>query len=290
MASPYSTGYATNSGFVTGDSLVTYEFDVPLRNYLVAIENRASGGKGFVGGSFPTITDQWNTFWPNRQANCDFVILQGGVNDIKSFGISVSAMQTAFQLLLDDAIADVGADRTIVWNIAPWGNHVAWTSAHQTSTETWNTWLAAQAISQGFILIDMYDLLGDDVNPENMAAAFDIGDGIHPSAAGVEVQYEATLAALEDNNLLNIVNRMNTMKKWVGAVEPTGREGSGNNLEYWVGAVQPAHVGGVVSQGKTVGANYVLDRPSYGLVLLDRSLTSSEETQLYAYLDGNAGV
>jgi lysophospholipase L1-like esterase len=288
--SPYTTGYATNSGFAIGDSLMGSEWDVPLRNYFSAFENRKSGGKGFVGGVLPNITTQWNTYWPARAADCDWVVLQGGVNDIKSFSITVAQMKTAFQLILDDAIADVGADRIIVWNISPWGTHASWTVPYQAMTVEWNTWLAAQAIVQGFILVDMYAALGDPANPEDLAPEYDSGDGIHPNAAGTAVHYDLMMNVLTAGNFLDMVSRMNTINQCVGAVEPSTFNHVGNEMKTWVGASQPVWAAVSVLQNQTVGANYAWNDSRYGLVLLDRTLTVPEAESLTTYLEGKAGL
>jgi lysophospholipase L1-like esterase len=250
------------------------------------LENRSTGGKGVVGGSAPNITDAWNTHWPARRADCDFVILQGGVNDIKSFAITLSALQAGFQALLDEAIADMGAARVFVWNIAPWGNHDAWTAPHQATTEAFNDWLADEAVTQGFVLIDMYALLGDPANPHLMAAAYDVGDGLHPSPAGATAQYQRMVTAFAENQTLNMVTRMNPIKLCAGAVEPSIFNAAPNQLKRWVGAVQPSYAAVRVTQGQTIGANFVINQPDYGLVLLDRALTEAEETIVSEHLSG----
>lgn len=235
--------YARNSGFFVGDSIISYNWFGPITSHIVDLENRSTGGKGVVGGLTPNITESWNTNWPNRKSNCDFAILQGGVNDIKSFSVLPAAIKTAFQLLLDDAIADVGADRVFVQNIAPWKNHAAWTSTYQSYTDDMNDWFSAQAVAQGFNLIDI-NTAWAGVDPDDLKAEYDSGDGIHPSQAGIDVQTALYETAFTNAGVLNMAEPTNTNKLWRGAIEPASIGATGNEYKAWRGAVEPAVVSG----------------------------------------------
>lgn len=234
-------GYSLNSGFFVGDSVISYNWFGPINSYQCELQNHSTGGKGVVGGLTPNITESFNTNWPLRKSNTSFVILQGGVNDIKSFSILPDAIKTAFQLLLDDAIADVGASNVYVQNIAPWKNHSAWTSTYQGYTDTMNAWFLAQSIAQGFVLVDINSELAG-IDPDELLAEYDSGDGIHPSQAGVDAQNALYDSIFLANNTFTLVDRMNITKLWRGAVQPASISASGNEFKAWRGAVQPAAV------------------------------------------------
>jgi lysophospholipase L1-like esterase len=252
--------YATNSGFFVGDSVVSYNWFGPITSSLVNLENYATGGKGLVGGTSPTITESWNTNWPNRLASTNFAILQGGVNDIKSFSIQPAAIKAAFQLLLDDAIDDVGAGQVFVQNIAPWGAHSSWNSTLQGYTDDVNEWFAVQSVIQGFTLIDINSAWAG-VDPDEMLAAYDSGDGIHPSQAGVDIQEGLYRAAFIANETLNLVSTMNTISASRGAIEPADVSVSGNYHKASRGAVEPAYVIPSVGDGFIVSLVGSLVKP-----------------------------
>lgn len=250
--------YATNTGFFVGDSLMDYGFDVYISANVVHLENNTTGGKGIVGGTAPNITDSWDTNWPNRLSTTDFAIIQGGVNDIKSFGILPAAIKTGFQALIDEAITDVGAGNVFVVNIAPWKNHAAWTTTFQTYTDEVNSYLATREGIDGFTLIDMNTALADGVDADALNASYDSGDGIHPNDAGVLVQQNTILSALQSAGVLDLTERMNVYKRWRGAVEPAESGASGNEYKVWRGAVEPA--GATVDPSGYYGAVMQLTR------------------------------
>lgn len=230
--------YATNTGFFVGDSIIDYGWADETESHLVSLENYATGAKGLVGGTAPNITNSWDTNWPLRLSTTDFVIIQGGINDIKNFGASSAQIEAAYQAIIDEAVADVGASRVFVWNIGPWKNFSSWSSAFQTITDSVNSYLATREGIDGFTLIDVYTLLEDPGNADELLPAYDFGDGLHPSEAGSQALRVITETAI--TSLLTLMERANTFKRWRGAVEPAAVGASGNEFKRWRGAVEPS--------------------------------------------------
>lgn len=121
------------------------------------------------------------------------VVVQGGVNDLNQGTLAVN-METALTSMVSK-IQSKGLV-AIVIGVGPWKNYVSWSASDQTQTDLYNTWLTDNAAALGFSHVNIYTALEDGGAPDELAAAYDAGDGLHPSVAGSQLIADAVDAAL----------------------------------------------------------------------------------------------
>ncbi len=165
------------SGVIYGDSFTDGPTDLGSNLPSLAGVSFATMGQGGI--DINTIKNIMVADAP--QAGTDFVLLQGGINTLAGASSDPNnSMQMDMQEEVDHAIANNLSYR--IFPIGPWKNYVAlWTSTRQGYTDTWHTWLID---TYGSHVIDLYTILEDPANPDELLPAYDSGDGIHPNAAG----------------------------------------------------------------------------------------------------------
>lgn len=199
---PQNTRIFTQFGLGVGDSFSNDGTDWPTRLQLLrGYTNQAMvfHGHGVAGATLKTeIAANLSAdigSYPYR-----FVVLQGGVNDING-GDTLSTIQSSLNALI--ATVRAASAKIVILNVAPWKNAVAWSSAEQTTTDSYNTWLASAYAGQTDIrVVDMYSALGSSADPQAMAAAYDSGDGLHPNTAGSDVIASLVNTALRPFELI----------------------------------------------------------------------------------------
>jgi lysophospholipase L1-like esterase len=137
---------------------------------------------------------------PSTVALPNGIIVEGGVNDIVQDS-AVSQLEAVTASIINDVESKhLGA---ILFTVSPFGNNVNWTTAREQVRIAYNQWVRGQASPQNQIYV--YDMaaatsaggIADDANPTNLAASFDIGDGLHPNAAG-SLQIATTVKEILD--------------------------------------------------------------------------------------------
>lgn len=243
------------TGFVTGDSVSVKPVGTSWREQLsTSNTTNATAGWDLILNIDPR-------FSLDIGSTADYTIIQGGVNDINVPETSANIIAATRSILAKararvanttSGFTDIG-----VIGVTPWGSNGGWTAGKQTVTDEYNTWLRENQWSEGFTLIDVYDLLEDPTAPDELEPDYRNADagGVHLNAAGAAVV--ATAADLVIAGFLN----MNTQKAWKGAVEPSESSPSGNQLAMWKGAVEPAGaVGGGGDPAATIATKmYAVD-------------------------------
>lgn len=152
IASGFSKG-----GSIIGDSQVA----TSSPNYFSAVLDAViSAGVTNHGISGNTLADIDTRFIADADpANNDFVIIQGGVNNLLFASSDPNtAMRASLESIVTKCINN-GATPYII-NISPWKDATTWNANRQTWTESYNNWLASYCESNGYALIDVYDKFG----------------------------------------------------------------------------------------------------------------------------------
>ena len=115
----------------------------------------------------------------------------GGINDI-AVGTSAATAYSSLSTIYSQAAA-LGVE-VIAMPTLPFGNAGSWSAADQTQLEL----LEASIIADGNVdvIINFYDLMGQPGTPEDLAAIYDNGDGVHPNAAGTTFMADEVATAL----------------------------------------------------------------------------------------------
>jgi len=117
-----------------------------------------------------------------------FTIIQGGINDIMSATEDPSAEIQANISHMVNAVKNSG-QMCVVIGPGPAKNNGLWTSTRQTWIDSLQSWLSTTFPNEFF---DVYSILEDPANADELLPAYDVGDGLHFTAAA----YQATDAAL----------------------------------------------------------------------------------------------
>ncbi len=138
---------------------------------------------------------------PDIAATPQYVVLQGGINDIVgAIDSPVETMMTHMRALIDMA-REMGM-KIILMNVGPWSRAAAWTETAQAYTEQYNASLQQLAESEDIPLIDAYSLLraADDMTAladgSSGSVSYDSGDGLHPNELGHRVLGHAVAEVL----------------------------------------------------------------------------------------------
>ena len=144
--------------------------------------------RAVAGHTASQILAQWTA---GKVPTPDKVFILGGINDIAA-GTSAATTFSSLEQIYSEAAA-LGV-QVIAMPTLPAGNYALWSAPDQVQLEL----LEASIIADGNIdvLINFYDLMGEPGTPEDLAAAYDFGDGIHPNDAGTTVMAAAVAAAL----------------------------------------------------------------------------------------------
>lgn len=220
-----------NIGLVVGDSLGNEadEF-VQLLNW--PVQNECGAGNALITDIEPAFL----TTLANRPDGTAFCVIQGGVNDCAA-DATAAAIQAAVTSVVN--ASNAAGLETLVVSIAPWAASASWSSARQTVTDSYNTWLAANDAALSYTYVDAYTILEDGSTPDNLDAAYDSGDGIHPNVAGSFVLADAINTQLDALSLYNTGDNMNLYMDR-GAVQAPDAGTSTNQLGLWRGAIEPA--------------------------------------------------
>ena len=174
---PFDATIAVGDSIIANGNIVT---DLDSLTGYAKVTNYAVGGDGLA-----AIRAEFDTHCAGAVEAC---IINGGIND-------VAAERAAADMIVDmkymiDTARTLGKI-PIPITVLPYGSAPAWTQDRQDILEAFNTWLRTYTTSIGVSLVDGYTLLlGTGVS---MAAAYDSGDGVHPTTSG---RYVLTLDIL----------------------------------------------------------------------------------------------
>jgi len=121
----------------------------------------------------------------------DKIFVLGGINDI-AVGTSASTAFASLSAIYSEAAAR-GVE-VIAMPTLPFGNAASWSSADQTQLELLEASIVADANVD--VLVNWYDLMGQPGTPEDLAATYDIGDGVHPNEAGTTFMADTMATAM----------------------------------------------------------------------------------------------
>lgn len=201
---PVEDSYAL--GFGIGDSFANNSGDWIAQLGSLAEKNWAGRflGKGIAGGTLVrTLEPAFDNCYSLLGVDYDYVVFQGGVNDVNHSDISLEELKFAVSSLVAQARAK-GVRQIFICNIAPWSNYRNWTPGKQAETQAYNGWLSLYCPTAGVHLIDLYAALGDSTDPTKLSDGsngqvnYDSGDGLHPNLAGHRVIAELIVAKLQD--------------------------------------------------------------------------------------------
>jgi len=134
------------------------------------------------------ILAQWTA---NKDVAPTKVFVLGGINDI-AVSTSAATAYASLATIYSEAAA-LGVE-VIAMPTLPFGNAASWTAPKQVQLEL----LEASILADGNVdvIINFYDLMGQPGTPEDLAAIYDNGDGIHPNAAGTTFMADEVATAL----------------------------------------------------------------------------------------------
>lgn len=186
---PDRTTVSPNSIIWLGDSITSGNTSSPARppyTLQAALSERVNSTSrivmngGFGGDNVAAMLVRWNAYFATQGYST--LIFLGGVNDLRASATAAATYATAVQIL-DSARAR--GMTVVVVSVTPWGNWFEWTAGKQTETLAYNALLSAWATANGQTYVDAYTALSaGGGTPEDLAAIYDSGDGLHPNAAG----------------------------------------------------------------------------------------------------------
>lgn len=164
---------------VYGDSLTNGSSDYGAKIYCESGYVRRTTGVG--GHKIAThILETFRADFPNSGDNG--IIVAGGINDIATATTDPSAGMIA---AIDEIVstAEAHGSMIVLIPIAPWKTNSYWTSARQVYGDTYNNHLRS---NYAHYLADVYPILEDPLNAQQLLPAYDSGDGLHLSQDGFE--------------------------------------------------------------------------------------------------------
>jgi len=129
-----------------------------------------------TGNNSAQIMAQWRTYAQTATPLRVFVL--GGINDIR-IGTSAATSFASLSFIYADAAAR--GVSVIALPTLPFGLNVNWTAGRQTELLALRTSIQGASVSQ---VIDLYTPMGQSGLPEQLATAYDSGDGLHPNNVG----------------------------------------------------------------------------------------------------------
>jgi len=136
----------------------------------------------------------WSVFGVNQ--GMDKVVNAIGVNDLLG-GSSAATVFAIVQPMLD-SMRTSGVGRIVLNTITPFGTNASSNPTKVAARNTYNGLLVTYAASFPTIvkIADVAAAVADPMNTDNLAAAYDSGDGLHPNQSGYNVMYPVVSAQL----------------------------------------------------------------------------------------------
>jgi lysophospholipase L1-like esterase len=121
----------------------------------------------------------------------DKIFVLGGVNDI-AVGTSAATAFASLSPIYSEASAR--GVQVIAMPTLPFGNAASWSAADQTQLLLLEDSIIADTNVD--VLVNWYDLMGQPGTPEDLAAIYDNGDGVHPNEAGTTFMADTMATAM----------------------------------------------------------------------------------------------
>jgi DNA-binding beta-propeller fold protein YncE/lysophospholipase L1-like esterase len=180
----YRGGVALGDSFTAGANY-TREINNTSVNLLVA-------DKGIPGQALPLIVGRFDS--DAAPYSPSFVMLMGGINDInQAYSDPNSIMQAEVQTFVSKCNSINAIP--VLTTLPPEYNNTSWYSQKQGWMDTYNTWINNYASENGYVLLDLKNLLSTD--GKTLIAAYDSGDHLHPNTAGYNVIGDKIVSLLD---------------------------------------------------------------------------------------------
>ncbi len=141
------------------------------------VRNRGAGGRSTADGLAVFAAEVL------AEGNYSIVVVWLGTNDISDNDGDAAYIEGNLQGIYNAAAA--AGKPVVAVNIPPCKGATWWTTAKQTILDDVNTWTAT--VPAGVTrAVDVYSVLEDPANPDQLLPAYDYGDHVHLSAAGFE--------------------------------------------------------------------------------------------------------
>ncbi len=111
------------------------------------------------------------------------IFLQGGINDIIG-DLTLTQVQNILLGMIATSVAAHPNAMIVLFTTPPFNGSAWWSSNRQSVQTAYNSWLRTYASTNGYYLIDIYDILNDPANNTYLLSAYDSGDHLHPTVAG----------------------------------------------------------------------------------------------------------
>ena len=163
-----------------GDSIVRGVGSLPLTppKRLTTLSGRGVVNAGVPSQGASSCAARWTSTY--KTAGYQTLVWSCAVNDLAA-GTAGAAVAATVQGVLAEARA-LGM-KVIVTQVMPWKNSTGWTAGKQTETNAYNAAMSTWASLNGATYIST-TTLGQGGDPDILLAAYDVGDLIHPNAAG----------------------------------------------------------------------------------------------------------
>lgn len=120
-----------------------------------------------------------------------WLVLLGGINDVRTGALTGTAAYNVLDPIVDDAVSE---GTLVLWiRLLPWKNNAGWTAGRQTETDAFNTLVSARTDVR---VLDAKTALGNVADRDQLAAAYDAGDGLHLNDAGAAALAAAVRGAM----------------------------------------------------------------------------------------------
>jgi len=174
-----------------GDSITQQAQSGPWPALLGVAAPSTYSNAAVSGSKTADMVTRYDTYKTNSRTH--FAVL-GGTNDVLQ-DVATATTQANLSYMWSDAKSR-GAI-VIVMTIPPCQGYAAlWTPARQANLEYINNWIRGQATANGYVLVDVYTVLGQQGNQSYLNPAFDSGDGLHPNIAGGHAIRDAVADAI----------------------------------------------------------------------------------------------
>jgi lysophospholipase L1-like esterase len=157
---------------------------VPFKNYTNAAVSGATAAD--IRAQFDA-----NCVWPASSIPSRIFIM-GGVNDVRTGATAAATFSTMSSLY---AAAEAQGSEVIALTVTPFGSSTiyGWSPAVQVELEALNASIRTASVAE---VVDLYPLMGDTVDPQDLLALYSAADGIHPSEVGSQFISDTVATAL----------------------------------------------------------------------------------------------
>jgi lysophospholipase L1-like esterase len=190
-ALPSPPGAIEDRWVFLGDSITAGSGETPWPTQLSTLHLPVGWTSDNYAVTSTTTTAHVAQWYDNTPDYPTVVFVLGGVNDINTGRTAAQAFANLTYIY--QSAQSVGVTVVALLN-TPWENAAVWSAPEQVETDALNALIAASTDVD--FVVDVYTALEDPGNPDAMLAAFDSGDGLHPSEAGAAMIATTVATAL----------------------------------------------------------------------------------------------